>query len=78
MIETDFVKYIKKVVKTSKSRDEAIYILNHTCYPYTTQKLSKAESESFYYMFKKDEKDVKIDKDYHRNNYEANYKLKGY
>lgn len=78
MIETEFVKYIKKVVKTSKSRDEAVYILNHTCYPHTTMNLSKTEAEHFYYLFKKDEKEIKIDKDYHRKNYEENYKLKGY
>ena len=78
MIEGDFVNYIKKVVKASKSRDEAIYILNHTCYPHSTQKLTKCEAESFYYMFKKDEKETKVDKDYYSKNYKANYALKGY
>jgi hypothetical protein len=82
MFDKTFVHFIEKTVQT-KSRSDAIKILSSTYYPYTETKITRAEAEQYYYLYKSDEKPIPMDKMYlsnktKQNNYAKGYTLKGY
>ncbi len=78
MINNHFANLIEKVVNKSDSRKEAIKILTSLNYPYTDKKITQTEAEHFYYLYKCNEKEIPLDKNYlYKQNKQECY-AKGY
>jgi hypothetical protein len=77
MYDKTFIYFIEKTVQT-KSYKDAMDILKSTYYPYTDKKITRDEAEHFYYLYKRNEKDIKVNKDYLYNKTKQNYAARGY